>query len=466
VLLRPPETVAAEAARHDLGARLGAARTRRADPIRAAWLGAAAGSLLALLTLLLGVPLAAALLAPLATASGVAYALLAPPRAGRRWLVVYERGFVDAPGAGPARVVLWEWALGRVEAGAIVVRLDGAAEPTRVTLDGLEPHADLAEAIAQRVTPVVVAHQLAAVRHGEQVVFGPLAVTAEAITQVAGGAYLPWERLRSVRLVGGDRIIIGEVGAPRAWFSGAVPDAPVAAQVIARIRPTASVIMPDQAETHAERLRQRRRRAVASLAGLVALALLPGVAWAAVGPTDDEVTAGPVSAQSASPSPESTASPTPTLPPGLPESVYQYSAACVGRGFPGAPPYQGPGPHPIHVHDGPGVRGPDNWYTEDVTKIQLVVCGDSTTGRVLKKCEYLGVNSDDVTQDMVLGRYTFEIREARTARVIGQVRLDGEDDYCRKAIVGTEIDDKQQVSVPFGSQLEAALTKYVDAYVE
>ncbi|MEH1125556.1 hypothetical protein [Micromonospora sp. CPCC 206061] len=416
----------------------------------------------------MGIPLAGALLAPLAIASGVGYALLAPPRHGRRWLVVYERGFVDARRAEPARVVLWEWTLGRVEAGVIVVRLDGAAEPTRVALDGLEPHADLVDAIDQRVTPVIVAHLLAAVRHGEQVVFGPLAVSADAIAEVTDGVHLPLERLRSVRLVGGDRIVIGEVGAARAWFSGAVPAAPVAVRVIAGLRPTASVIMPDPAETLAERVRQRRHRAVASLAGLVALALLPGVAWAAVGPTDDEEPAGPVSTRAASPSSESTASPTPSLSPGLPESVFQYSAACVGRGFPGAPAYQGAGPHPIHVHDGPSVRGPANWYTEDVTKIQLVICGASSTGRVLRKCEYLGIGNDsrDVTQDMVLGRYAMEIREARTARVVGQVRFDGEDDKCRLGLFGRQVDEKQQVSVPFGSQIEAALTKYVDAYVE
>lgn len=465
MLLRPPETVAAEAARHDLGAQLGAYRTRRANPIRAAWLGAALGSALALLALLSGVPLASVLVAPLAIACGLGYALLAPPRHGRRWLVVYERGFVDTAGGGPPRVVLWEWALSRVEAGAIAVRLDGAAEPAQVSLHGLEPHADLVEAVDQRVAPVIVAHQLAVVRHGERLVFGPLAVTAEGLAQVADGVRLPWERFRSVRLVGADRIVIGEVGAARAWFSGGVPDAPVAARVIAGLRPTAKVIMPDAAESHAQRVRDRRRRYAASLAGLVVVALLPGVAYAAVGSSGDEGTAEPVSTPSVSPTPVSTVSPTPTLPPGVPETVYGYSAACIGRGIPGAPPYQGPGPHPIHVHDGPGVRGPDHWYTEDVTKIQLVICGDSTTGRVLKKCEYLGINADDVTQDMVLGRYTFEIREARTARVVGTVRIDGEDAYCRPGLFGRQVDEKQQVSVPFGSQMEAALSKYVDAYV-
>ncbi|GLI03220.1 hypothetical protein [Phytohabitans aurantiacus] len=461
MLLRPPETVAAEAARHDLGARLGAARTRRANPIKAGWLGAAIGLPFALI--LLPVPFATVLLPPLAIASGVAYALLAPPRHGRRWLVAYERGFIDATKAEPVRVVLWEWALGRVEDSAIVVRLDGAAEPTRVTLHGLEPHTDLLETIDQRVMPLVVAHQLAAAGHGERLVFGPLAVTAGAITQAAEGEPLPWERVRSVRLVGGDRLVIGEFGAPRAWFSGAVPDAPVAVRVIAGLRPAATVIMPDAVETHAELIRRRRRRALASLAGLVALALLPGAAWAVVGTSGDEESTRPVGTQAATP--ESTVSPTPTLPPGVPETVYGYSAACLGRGFPGAPPYQGPGPHPIYVNGAGDARGPDAWYTEDVTKIQLVACGNSTTGRVLKKCEYLGINTPDVSQDMVLGRYTFEIREARTARVLGQVRLDGEDTYCRSAILGTETDDKKQVSVPFGSQIEAALRKYVDAYV-
>ncbi|BCB75412.1 hypothetical protein GCM10022251_77770 [Phytohabitans flavus] len=404
----PPETVAAEAARHGLVARLVAAATRRTDPIRAGWLGAAVGAPLALLMFLLGMPVAGVLLVPAAIACGVGYAL-ALPKGGRRE----------------------------------------------------------AEAVDQPVTSVSVAQQIAAIRQGERLVVGPLAVTADSIERLADGVHLPWERVRSVRLVGDDRIIIGETGGQRGWFSGAVPDALGAVRLIAGLRPTASVIMPDPTSGHAERAGVRHRPHLASLAGLAALALLPGVAYAVVGPVGDKGSAGSASTRPAALSPSGTgssptASPSPSPRPGLPETVYEYSAACVGRGFPGAPPYQGAGPHPIYVHNG-GVRGPDSWHSEDPAKIQLVVCVKSSEGRVLKKCEYHGIGREGVTQDMVLGRYRLVVREARTAKVIAEMRLDGANRYCRLGLVGGEASpDRRQVSKLSTEQLQEALGQYVE----
>ncbi|MBF9133177.1 hypothetical protein I0C86_30070 [Plantactinospora sp. S1510] len=481
MLLRPPGTVAVAAAGQDLGPRVATYRAWRADPFPAVWIAVGAAVVLAVLSFLVGVPAIGVVLVPVAALGAAAYAGLLPPDGGRRWLVVYERGFVDVVDGGPPLAVRWESVGGPVRIGpdgcrAISVHPVGAVEPVRVVLDGLAPLVDLVEAVDQGVGPVVVARHLAAARAGERVEFGPLAVTVDAVERVADGDRLPWEQIESVRLVAGERIVLGRAGEARAWFSGQVPEAAAATGLIAALRPPAefggpgtAIFAPD-AVTPAGRVRDRRRRHLASLAGLVVLALLPGAAFAAVDRPDDEIR--PVAARPTppavptrspirpSPTPSPLPSPSVPPPPVLPETIYGYSDVCRGQGFTGAARYGGRAPHPIHVDEN-FVQGPARWYSDNPAKIQIVACVQLRKGRVLKECSYFG-DGKRVVQDMVLGRYTLVIREARTAKIIGRTRIDGTDADCLILLYGRRDPDEQQVSVPTQAQIRTALRRYVE----
>ncbi|MBE1489363.1 hypothetical protein [Plantactinospora soyae] len=481
MLFRPPGTVATGAAGQDLGPRLATYRAWRTDPFTAVWIAVGAAVVLAVLSFLVGLPAVGVALVPVAALGAAAYAGLLPPAGGRRWLVVHERGFVDAVDGVPPLVARWEWVSGPVRPGpdgsrAISVHPVGAAEPTRVVLDGLAPLADLVAAVELGVGPVIVSRALAAARAGERVEFGPLAVTADGVERVADGDRLPWELVDSVRLVAGERIVLGRAGEVRAWFSGQVPEAAVAIGLIAALRPATAPGQPDTAifvpaaVSAAGRARDRRRRYLVSVAGLVVLALLPGVAYAAIDQPDDQARPAatkPVLRVAPTPSPtrpSPTPTPTPSLVPPplprLPETIYGYSPVCDGQGFAGAARYGGRAPHPVHVDEN-FVRGPGRWYSDNPAKIQIVACVQLQKGRVLKKCRYFG-GGKDVVQNMVLGRYTLVIREARTAKIIGRTRIDGADADCLFLLYGAREPDEQQVSVPTEAQIRTALRRYVE----
>ncbi|MFC6018261.1 hypothetical protein ACFP2T_18880 [Plantactinospora solaniradicis] len=477
MLLRPPGTVAIGAAEQDLGLRVATYRAWRADPFTAIWVAVGAAVVLAVLSFLVGLPAVGVVLVPVAALGAAAYAGLLPPVGGRRWLVVYERGFVDVFDGGPPLVVRWESVGGPVRIGpdgsrAISVHPVGAVEPVRFVLDGLAPLTDLVEAVEQGVRPVVVARHVASARAGERVEFGPLAVTADGVERVADGDRLPWELIESVRLVAGERIVIGRTGELRAWFSGPVPEATAATGMIAALRPPAesgrpgTAIFVPAAVTPAGRARDRRRRHLASLAGLVVLALLPGVAFAAIDEPADEIRPAatrptPSAAPRPSPTrPSPTPSPVPPPRPALPETIYGYSDVCRGQGFTGAARYAGRAPHPVYVDEN-FVRGPARWYSDNPAKIQIVACVQLRKGRVLDECSYFG-DGKRVVQDMVLGRYTLVIREARTAKIIGRTRIDGADAECLFLLYGRQDPDEQQVSTPTEAQIRTALRRYVE----
>lgn len=474
--LRPPGIIATVAAGQDLGQRVATYRSWRTDLVRAAWIAGVVAVVPAVGSVLIGLPVVGLLLVPLAVLGAAAYAALLRPVGGRRWQVVYERGLVDVIDNGPPLLARWEWVEGRVRPGpagghAILVHPVGAVAPIWVVLTGLEPLADLVETVDLHVEPVIVARHLTALEAGERVEFGPLAVTADTVERVNDGDRLPWESVESVRLVSGDRIVINRSGELRAWFSGQLPDASVAAGTIAGLRPQGdadqpgtTVLVPAPAP-HTERLRNRRRRYLAPLAGLVVLALLPGVGYAAIDDPDDRsrttatrTTPPAVPTRSpVRPSPTPSRVP-PPLPP-LPETIYGFSPVCEGKGFSGAARYGGPGPHPIYVAEN-FLQGPANWYSEDPAKIQLVACVELRKGRVLKSCRYYG-DGKRVVQDMLLGRYTLVFREARTAKVIGQARIDGAKADCLLLLFGRQTSD-EQVSVPTAAQIRNALRRYVE----
>jgi len=143
----------------------------------------------------------------------------------------------------------------------------------------------------------------------------------------------------------------------------------------------------------------------------------------------------------------------------VPKTIYGYSAVCRGQGFAGAARYGGRGPHLIHVDEN-FVEGPARWYSKDPAKIQIVACVELRKGRVLKECSYFG-DGKEVVQDMVLGRYTLVIREARTAKVIGRTRIDGADAECLFLLYGRQTSD-EQVSVPTVTQIRTALRRFVE----
>lgn len=90
-----------------------------------------------------------------------------------------------------------------------------------------------------------------------------------------------------------------------------------------------------------------------------------------------------------------------------------------------------------------------------------MACDELRKGRVLKKRRYFG-DGNDAVQDMVQGRYTLVIREARTAKVVGRTRTDGAKADCLHLLYGPQEPGEQQVGVPTKTQITKALRRFVE----
>ncbi|RZS45209.1 hypothetical protein EV193_1011096 [Herbihabitans rhizosphaerae] len=141
----------------------------------------------------------------------------------------------------------------------------------------------------------------------------------------------------------------------------------------------------------------------------------------------------------------------------VPCPVTPAEVAAGRQTFPDAAPYAGPGPHPVgrwfadrRPGDGHGAPQrdkdtplPANWLVADEGRrtMQLVLCEylDSVGGSV-RGCAYQGIGNATGSSGslaVVPARYTFELVEARTGRVLTTFQLDGRTESCPPLTRGT-----------------------------
>ena len=157
----------------------------------------------------------------------------------------------------------------------------------------------------------------------------------------------------------------------------------------------------------------------------------------------------------------------------LPGAVSGFGAVCAGRSFPGAATYQGTGPRPMFFagpFDPSNEAGsvPAAWLTEDVTKIELVVCATRTQGGVASTCDYAAAptiaRTAEVSVPLRYGVYRLVVFEVRTRRQVAEVSLRGEGLVCAEHVAvrpdGSD-SPESQLSTLLPYQVTEALTKHI-----
>lgn len=114
-----------------------------------------------------------------------------------------------------------------------------------------------------------------------------------------------------------------------------------------------------------------------------------------------------------------------------------------------APAYTGPVPHSVHPHsvqviavsapDASGAREaneiqsapdvPGDWQASDgASDAQLVLCRFLTEGASVKRCSFANDQGTAGTTTLVKAAYTYQLYEARTARLLKRFQLAGTED--------------------------------------
>jgi hypothetical protein len=321
---------------------------------------------------------------------------------------------------------------------------------------------------------------------------------------------VPWADVVAVESgpLAGDLELVLAPGRPpgplRGWFAAFGESAPLLAGINRHVRPsgvgrdpTGPAVRADELvglspAIDGERLRLRRQQARRSLAGLVAVGLLPALLYpaymtisprpAAAGAADRVPAAAPASTPAATlddtptaepttptPTARPTATPMPTL--DTPADVSGYDKFCHGWTFPGAAAYAGRGPHPIEfaditpdfLPDSDLPAAPRGWSTRDPRAVQLVACVTKTPGPVVRNCRYR-----DLAQPVPLRWLDFSItiRTAGTGRQLARIRVRGRASDCYDVIIYKRGEKPlPQYSTLTPGQLRSVFGRYVTSRV-
>jgi hypothetical protein len=220
---------------------------------------------------------------------------------------------------------------------------------------------------------------------------------------------------------------------------------------------------------------QRARRARWSTAGLVALLLIPLIAFAAKPSQAQDGSAGLAGTATESPTPtyspditdsytpvplETTPAPTTSS---MPNDTFGYADVCTGAVFSGAAAYGSSVPHFIYVNEGDAYLSiPDQWTTNDPAQIQLVACVTTSTGSTIRTCRYQGTSGNIVTQKLVHTTYDIWIHQAKTGAVVAHSNFSGGKTNCADIITTFNGQaDPLQFTDPTDAQLQDSIGKYV-----
>ncbi|MGC4750415.1 hypothetical protein ACLQ28_32820 [Micromonospora sp. DT201] len=138
-----------------------------------------------------------------------------------------------------------------------------------------------------------------------------------------------------------------------------------------------------------------------------------------------------------------------------------------GQAFSGAPPYRGPGPHPVAVrlwtsHD---LQVQADRLTSDV--VQLVACPNQIgrSSEALRSCTW----KDGSTEIEYQGHYRVEIYEVRTGREVTSFEISGNSDVSPVlacAPYHMDLDERPDHSVVKSYPTEAALAARLSPLVD
>jgi hypothetical protein len=253
----------------DLGTRELVARGRRpigSAPLRGT-LGA--GALVTVSAALAGVAWLATPALPLAALGLAVYAHAVPPRRGRLWIAVHERGLVlSQPLAAVGREDVG------YDGGLLTAAVGHGPDRVRAPVEGLSRRCRLANAVLRHTQLLVLARANELIEDGRQVTFGPLTIDADGLRQASTGDWLPWADIATVRLIDGDSLYIVRAEPRRAWFDGTVPDPLAAAALITgRMREGPADPVSEELVRRDRLAAADEHRAVRTLAAILALLL-------------------------------------------------------------------------------------------------------------------------------------------------------------------------------------------------
>lgn len=126
---------------------------------------------------------------------------------------------------------------------------------------------------------------------------------------------------------------------------------------------------------------------------------------------------------------------------GRPGEGVALSAACAppGTAFAGAPPFEGPGPHPVAV-----VPARQAFPAPDAAQLVACIEPDGDAGLADRRCSYstsnMGIGGQVEVRSLRRGWYRITVYELRTHRQVGSERVIGEDAQCPEIkLQGTEV---------------------------
>lgn len=421
----------------------------------------------------------------------MAYVFLLPPPGGRPWLAIHARGMAVLPSAASATstpaaantsmdaaspatsdgsaLVVIPWArIDRIAhhplpADELVLGSDDGRE-LRLSLAAFGGREPVLATVARQTQPLTLDRASAALNRGESVSFGSVRVRPDGLERTDTGELLPWDQVRSYGLnpaPAGERLRVLRREQPFTFFDGQPVNPTVCAALIGGLAPPAPdatgilAVELNRAAALVDRERRQARLVTAGVAG--GLVLITAATMALGLSSDQDVT--PVAARSATP----TAAPAtpPSTPPSLPTTYEDFDTVCTRqRGWSGAAPYTGAGPHPtVLTGDLRAVSVPDGWRASSIGEVRLVACGYVSEGPRAKTCEYSG----GTEAAMHWGVYQITLREARTGRKVVSVEIRGANTRCKTLVVVLpDSTPPVQTSTLTTEQVREALSEYIE----
>jgi hypothetical protein len=432
------------------------------------WILTGIATALALIAFWGGVAVVGYTLVPVTVLSYIGFARLVPPRGGRRWLVLFERGFVEGTVLDGVRAVDWkdvqalEQTPGVPGGITMALRTEHDGEPRLVSFDP-PAHRRMFQKFEVCLRRFVLEQARVALRDHGSVSFTPLTITMGGLKVSGTDRLLPWEQKARV-IVDGDRLTVSTTspsGLLVTWFEGQVPHAAACREIIHEVAaPTRqSAAMSLRSELLAV---SRWPSSVADplrkhLVGLAVLALVIPTAYAGYARL--------------------------FLPVRQTEPPFEYllDEACGDRrvAFTSAARYEGPGPHPVVAYDDvvhqPEVDSqfpqiPAEWRPQRPALTQLIVCvrmDVALTGRTpVTVCHaqelFSGFSS---TLTFYRAEYQVDVYEARTGKMVGTTSLVAAEATCphswraSRQVGGSQIDVPAR---PSGQAYRDALRGYVE----
>ena len=143
----------------------------------------------------------------------------------------------------------------------------------------------------------------------------------------------------------------------------------------------------------------------------------------------------------------------------MPQTFGDLAAVCEGATYPAAPPYAGPGPHPIVLVAHPERPELSVPLSEAVSEVQLVACAHRLDS-FIENCSYFN-GRRGANQDLVSGDVQLLIVEVRTGNRVDRTVAPGQPSpSCAPEISGSGTSGQTQYGPVDWQAINAVLDRY------